>query len=114
MACAELWEAGASDAAPATSSSEMPSTKPLATLSFSSSTMRWASLGPTPDAALNALWSPAEMASATRSGSMTLRMARPTLGPTPDTAVSISKQACCSSVAKPYRLTSFSVTLITV
>ena len=33
---------------------------------------------------------------------------------TPDTAVSISKQACCSSVAKPYRLTSFSVTLITV
>lgn len=76
--------------------------------------MRWASLGPTPDAALKALWSPAEMASATRSGSMTLRMARPTLGPTPDTAVSISKQACCSSVAKPYRLTSFSVTLITV
>ena len=34
-------------------------------------------------------------------GSITLRMARPTLGPTPDTAVSISKQACCSSVAKP-------------
>ena len=49
-----------------------------------------------------------------RSGSMTLRMASPTLGPTPDTAVSISKQACCSSVANPYRLTSFSVTLITV
>ena len=101
MACALLWVAGVSAAEPATSSSEMPSTKPLATLSFSSSTMRCASFGPTPEAALNALWSPAEMASATRCGSMTLRMASPTLGPTPDTAVSISKQACCSSVAKP-------------
>ena len=29
-------------------------------------------------------------------------------------AVSSSKQLCCSSVAKPYRLMSFSVTLITV
>ena len=76
--------------------------------------MRWASLGPTPDAALKALWSPAEIASATRSGSMTLRIASPTLGPTPETAVSSSKQLCCSSVAKPYRLMSFSVTLITV
>ena len=35
---------------------------PLATLSLSSSTIRWASLGPTPLAALKALWSPADTA----------------------------------------------------
>ena len=40
-------------------------------------------------AALKAVWAPAEIASATRCGSMTLRMASPTLGPTPDTAVSL-------------------------
>ena len=41
-------------------------------------------------------------------------MASPALGPTPDTAVSSLKQLCCSSVAKPYRAMSFSVTFSTV
>ena len=63
--------------------------------------MRWASLGPTPLAAVNALWSPEEAARATFSGLITDRMASAALGPTPDTPVSILKQARWSSVAKP-------------
>ena len=63
--------------------------------------MRWASLGPTPEALVKALWSPEEAARAIFSGLITERMASPALGPTPETAVSILKQSRCSSVAKP-------------
>ena len=71
-------------------------------------------MGPTPFALVNALWSPLDAASATRSGVMMDKMASPALGPTPLTLVSILKQLRCSSVAKPYSETSFSVTFITV
>ena len=59
MACPAPCAAGAVEVAPATSSRLMPSTKPLATLSFSSSTMRCASFGPTPAALVSALLSSA-------------------------------------------------------
>ncbi|MPN35944.1 hypothetical protein SDC9_183449 [bioreactor metagenome] len=106
-ACAAA-PAGAA-AAPCKSASEMPSARPLPTLSLSSSTMRWPSFGPTPLAAVNAFASPADTASATRSLGNTDKMASPALGPTPDTLVS-SRNICRSaSVAKPNRAISFSL-----
>ena len=61
MAWAPVWPPAAADT-PERSSSTAEPAAPLATLSFNSSTMRWASLGPTPLAALKALWSPADTA----------------------------------------------------
>ena len=76
--------------------------------------MRWPSFGPTPLAAVNALWSPPCTASTTRAGLSALRMASPTFGPTPVTAVSSRNMAWLSLSAKPNSATSFSVTFIWV
>jgi hypothetical protein len=76
--------------------------------------MRWPSLGPTPLAAVNALWSPAEIAKTTLSGLSTLRMASPTFGPTPETPVKRRNIVWLSLSAKPNSDTSFSVTFIQV
>ena len=81
------------------------------TLSFSSSTMRWASFWPTPLALVKRLASPAAAAKATSSGESWLKMAKPTLGPTPLMEVSSRKQESSPLVAKPKRSKASSRTL---
>ena len=65
--------------------------------------MRWASLAPTPLARVKRLASPAAAARATSSGVSSDKMAMPTLGPTPEMAVSSLKQVSSPWVAKPNR-----------
>src|SRR5699024_3358579 len=102
MSAATAWD-GALEGGGAASAPEKPAptASPLPTLSLSSSVMRWASFGPTPEALVKALWSPEETASATFSGDRIDRIESPALGPTPETAVSILKQLRCSSFKKP-------------
>ena len=70
-------------------------------LSFSSSMIRWASRFPTPGAEVSTLSSSDMMAAHTRSGVLEDKMAMATLGPTPDTEISISKHRRSPAVAKP-------------